>query len=61
MNEEKKYHGLKKSITMMKSQSDIERNKLIENGKRMVLIKLLNKMKELIISKLKYKYMKDIL
>ena len=34
-NEESNYHELKESIRMMKSQrSDIERNKLIEDGKR---------------------------
>ena len=35
INEERNYHELKQSIRMMKSQrSNIERNTLIENGKR---------------------------
>ena len=35
INEERNYHKLKENIRMMKSQrSDIERNKMIEGGKR---------------------------
>ena len=38
MTEEKRYPELKESIRLMKIQkSDIERNKLIEDGKRMVI------------------------
>ena len=49
INEEKDYCELKESIRMMKIQrSDIERNKLIEDVKEYALIKLLDKMKELI-------------
>ena len=38
MTEEKRYPELKESIRLMEIQkSDIERNKLIEDGKRMVI------------------------
>ena len=47
---------------MMKIQgSDIDRNKLIEDGKRIVLAKLLNKMKVLIIIQIvRYQYVVDV-
>ena len=49
INEEKKYRELKESIRMMNSQrSDAEKINLIEEGKKMVLIKLLSVMKLLI-------------
>ena len=41
-NEERNYRELKESIRIMKSQrSNIERNKLIENGKRMGIDKII--------------------
>ena len=50
VNEEKKYRGLKESIRMVNSQrSDAERINLIEEGKKLVLMKLLNGMNLLII------------
>ena len=56
INEERNNREVKESIIRMKSQrSDIERNKLIKGGKRIGLMKLLVKMKELIIVSLKYK------
>ena len=49
INEEKKYRELKESIRMMNSQrSDVEKNILIEEGKKWVLMKLLSVMKLLI-------------
>ena len=48
INEEKKYRELKESIRMMNSQrSDVEKNNLIEEGKKKnrVLMKLLSTMK----------------
>ena len=49
-DEEKKYRELKESIRMMNSQrSDAERINLIEEGKKLVLMKLLNGMNLLII------------
>ena len=50
INEEKNYRELKESIRMMNSQrSDAEKINLIEEGKKMVLMKLLSVMKLLII------------
>ena len=50
IDEEKKYRELKKSIRMMNSQrNDAERINLIEKGKKLVLMKLLNGMNLLII------------
>ena len=49
MSAEKMYRELKESIRIMKSQrSDIERDKLIKDGKKWELVKLLSKMEELI-------------
>ena len=49
MSAEKMYRELKESIRIMKSQrSDIERDKLIKDGKKWELMKLLSKMEELI-------------
>ena len=49
INEEKKYRELKESIRMMNSQrSDVEKNNLIEEGKKKVLMKLLSTIKLLI-------------
>ena len=49
INEEKKYRELKESIRMMNSQrSDAEKVNLIEEGKKQVLMKLLNAMRLLI-------------
>ena len=49
LNEEKKHRELKESITMMNSQrSDVENISLIEEGKKLVLMKLLIVMKLLI-------------
>ena len=49
INEEKKYRKLKNSVRMMSSQrSDTEKINLIEEGKRMGLMKLLRAMKLLI-------------
>ena len=46
LNEEKKHRELKESITMMNSQrSDVEKIILIEEGKKLVLMKLLIAMK----------------
>ena len=56
IDEEKKYRELKESIRMMNNQrSDAEKNKLIEEGKKMVLIKLLIIIKLLINSLKTYK------
>ena len=50
LNEEKKHRELKESITMMNNQrSDIEKIILIEEGEKLVLMKLLIVMKLLII------------
>ena len=50
IDEEKKYRVLKESIRMMNSQrSDTERINLIAEGKKLVLMKLLNVMNSLII------------
>ena len=49
LNEEKKHRELKESITMMNNQrSDIEKIILIEEGEKLVLMKLLIVMKLLI-------------
>ena len=49
INQEIKYRELKESIRMMNSQrSDSEKNSLIEEGKKYVLMKLLSIMKLLI-------------
>ena len=49
INEGKKYRELKESIRMMNTQrSDSEKINLIEEGKKKVLMKLLNAMKLLI-------------
>ena len=49
INEEKKYRELKESIRMMNTQrSDSEKINLIEEGKKKVLMKLLNAIKLLI-------------
>ena len=49
INEEKQYRELKESIRMMKSRrSDTEKINLIEKGKKLILMKLLNTMKLLI-------------
>ena len=46
INEEKKYRELKENIKMMNTQrSDSEKIKLIEEGKKQVLMKLLNAIK----------------
>ena len=46
INEENKKRELKESIRMMNSQgSDVEKNNLIEEGKKQALIKLLSAMK----------------
>ena len=51
INEEKKYRGLKWSIRMMNSQrSDAARINLIKEGKKLVLMKLLNRINLLIIA-----------
>ena len=43
MNEERKYWELKESIRMMNSQRlDVEKISLIEEGKKLVLMKLLS-------------------
>lgn len=48
MNEADKSHKLKESIRMLKSdKSDIKRGKLIKDGRKWKLIKLLSKMKSL--------------
>ena len=48
-NEEKKYRELKESIRMMNGQiSDAEKVSWIEEGKKLVLIKLLNVTRSLI-------------
>ena len=48
MNEADKYHKLKESIRMLKSdKSDIKRGKLIKDGRKWELVKLLSKMKSL--------------
>ena len=50
INEKRNYRELKESIRIMKSQgSDTEKINLIEEGKKQVLMKLLNKIKLLII------------
>ena len=50
INEEKKYRELKESIRIMNSQrSGAGKKTLIEEGKKLVLMKLLNVMKLLII------------
>ena len=50
IDEEKRYKELKESIRMMNSQrSDAEKISLIEEGKKMVLMKLLGVIKLLII------------
>ena len=50
IDEEKKRRELKESIRMMNSQrSDADKINLIEEGKKMVLMKLLSKIKLLII------------
>ena len=49
INEEKNYRELKESIRMMNSQRiDIEKNNLIEDGKKQALMKLLSKRNEII-------------
>ena len=49
INEEKKYRELKESIRMMNTQiSDVEKISLIEESKKLVLMKLLSAMKLLI-------------
>ena len=49
INEDKKYRELKQSIRMMNSQrSDTEKINFIEEGKKLVLMKLLSIMKLLI-------------
>ena len=49
LNEEKKYRELKESVRKMNSKrSDVEKISLIEEGKKQVLMKLLNVMKLLI-------------
>ena len=49
INEGKKYREPKESIRMMNSQrSDIEKNNLIEEGKKQALMKLLSTIKLLI-------------
>ena len=49
LNEQKKYRELKESIRMMNSQrSDVEKISLIEEGKRIVLMKFLSVMNILI-------------
>ena len=46
INEEKKYRELKENIKMMNTQrSDSEKIKLIEEGKKQILMKLLNAIK----------------
>ena len=50
INEKRDYRELKGSIKTMKSQkSDLERNKLIEDGKRINIGELLDRMRKLII------------
>ena len=50
INEKRNYRELKGSIKTMKSQkSDLERNKLIEDGKRINIGELLDRMRKLII------------
>ena len=63
IDEERNYCELKESIRIMESQrSNIERNKLIEDGKGIGFVKLSDKMKELIIIlSLKYKAMLSFL
>ena len=49
INEEKKYRELKESIRMMNTQiSDVEKISLIEESKKLVLMKLLSAIKLLI-------------
>ena len=49
MNEEKRFHKLKESFRMMKSQRcHIEREKWIQDNEKWILIQLSKKMKELI-------------
>ena len=49
INEESNYCELKESIRMMKSQkSDIERNKLLENGKRIDIDNIIRQKKIII-------------
>ena len=63
IDEERNYCELKESIRIMESQrSNIEINKLIEDGKGIGFVKLPDKMKELIIIlSLKYKAMLSFL
>ena len=50
INEKRNYRELKGSIKTMKSQkSDLERNKLIEDGKRINIGELLDRRRKLII------------
>ena len=50
INAEIKYRGIKESIRMMNSQrSDVEKINLIKEGKKQILMKLLNVMNLLII------------
>ena len=56
LNEEKKYQELKESIRMMNSpRSDVEKISVIEEGKKVGIMKLLSVMKFKIINTCKYK------